>query len=297
MSLRAWLIRNTAIRLFGWGTHHRRGLVKQRKFIDMAGLLLPLGKSAQLTELTCNGVSCELIQAAGVADDAPLFIYYHGGGYSIGSPLTYRDFARQISRALKQRVLVPDYRLAPENPYPAPMDDSYAVWQWVLEQGQAANKTLLAGDSAGGGLVAAMLQRIKLDGGEMPARAWLISPWVDLTLTGASYKTHKKRDKELSPEVLRIWRDNLIGSGYVAEHEELNPCTADISEWPPICVQVGTEEVLLDDSRMLKANAEKHGLVCNYSEWQGMWHVFQPYTAFAPEARKAFDEAMAFLKQ
>lgn len=297
MSFRAWLIRNTAIRLFGWGTHHRRGLLKQRKFIDLAGVLMPLSKSSKLTEISCNNVPCELIQAKGVADDASVLIYYHGGGYCIGSPLTYRDFASQISRALNRRVLVPDYRLAPENPYPAAMDDCYSVWQWVLEQGHAANEVLIAGDSAGGGLVAAMLQRIKINGEVMPARAWLISPWVDLALSGETHITHKRRDKELSPEVIRIWRDNFIAADQIAAHEELNPCSVDISAWPPICVQVGTEEVLLDDSRMLKANAEKHGLVCDYSEWQGMWHVFQPYTAFAPEARKAFDEAMAFLKQ
>lgn len=296
MSLRAWLIRNTAIRLFGWGASYKRGLAKQRRFMDWAGLVMPLPRSASKTELTCHGVPCELIQAGGVNDDAPILIYYHGGGYCIGSPVTYRDFAAQISRALSCRVLMPDYRLAPENPYPAPMDDCFKVWQWVLEQGQAPNKTILAGDSAGGGLVAAMLQRIQMKGETMPAKAWFISPWVDHHMQGETYVTHKKRDKELSPETLGVWRDSFVPADKVASFPELNCCSEDISGWPPICIQVGTEEVLLDDSRMLKANAEKHHLHCDYSEWQGMWHVFQPYTKFAPEARQAFDEAMAFLK-
>lgn len=296
MSIRAWLIRNTAIRLFGWGAGYKRGLAKQRRFMELAGLVMPLPKSSTLTNVTCHGVPCEMIQAKGVADNAPILAYFHGGGYCIGSPVTYRDFASQISRALKQRVLIADYRLAPEHPYPAAMDDCYAVWQWVLEQGQAPNKTIIAGDSAGGGLVAAMLQRIKINGETMPAKAWLISPWVDLNLAGETYITHKKRDKELSPETIQIWRDSFIAADQIDQHDELNTGTVDISGWPPVCIQVGSEEVLLDDSRLLHANVKKHAVTCDYSEWQGMWHVFQPYTLFAPEARKAFNEAMAFLK-
>ena len=297
MSIRAWLLRNTVIRFFGWATSYKRPFEQQRINMHRFAALAPPPRSTQITQLECNSVPCTLVQAKGVADDAPYFLYCHGGGYVIGSPHTYRDFASQISRALGLRVLMPDYRLAPEHPYPAGIDDAYSVWQWILAQGQAAGSTLIAGDSAGAGMAAALMMRIRHKAETQPAKAWLISPFCELTFSGDSYSTHAKRDVELSPEVLRQWGRAFVSPEKLAESPELKPCSEDLSGWPPVCIQVGSEEVLLDDSRMLKANVDKYGVENEYSEWPGMWHVFQPYGKFAPEPKQAFNEAMAFFKQ
>lgn len=297
MSIRSWLLRNTVIRFFGWATHYRKGVAKQRRNMRLFGYLSPAPRSTQIEELECNGVRCEMITAKGVAANAPIFLYFHGGGYSIGSPFTYRDFGAQISRALGQRVLMPDYRLAPENPYPAPIDDAYAAWQWVLQQGQAAADTFIAGDSAGAGMSSILMMRLLQKGETQPAKAWLISPMVDLQMTGDSFNTHGKRDVELTTEGLRIWRDAFVSDSDLTNNPELNACTESVAGWPPLCIQVGSEEVLLDDSRLLRDNAAKHKVVFEYSEWQGMWHVFQPYGKFAPEPKQAFNEAMAFFKK
>lgn len=297
MSFRGWMIRNTVIRFFGWATSYKKSVKQQRAFMRLFGRLSPPPRSTLIDEVECNGVPCCLVHAKSVAKEAPILLYFHGGGYVIGSPFTYRDFASQISHALGVRVLVPDYRLAPEHPYPAGIDDAYAAWQWVLAQGQAAENTLIAGDSAGAGMAAALMLRLKARAETQPKKAWLISPFVDLTFSGSSYQSHVKRDVELSPQVLKQWGKAFVPSDNAANIPELNPCTENLSGWPPICIQVGTEEVLLDDSRMLRDNALKYGVDCDYSEWQGMWHVFQPYGKFAPEPKQAFNAAMAFLKQ
>ena len=297
MSIRGWLVRNTVIRFFGWATSHKRSAEQQRRFMHFFGKLSPPPRSTQVDDIDCNGVPCSLIRAKGVDENAPLFLYFHGGGYVIGSPFTYRDFGSQISKALGVRVLMADYRLAPENPYPAGIDDAYSDCQWILQQGQSASDTFVAGDSAGAGMASALMLRIKAKGEEQPGKAWLISPFCDLTFSGESYKTHVKRDVELSPQVLKQWGDAFVSPELLAQSPELHPCTEDLSGWPPICIQVGTEEVLLDDSRMLRDNAAKYDLDCDYSEWQGMWHVFQPYGKFAPEPKQAFNAAMAFFKK
>lgn len=297
MSIRGWLVRNTVIRFFGWATSYKRPIETQRRNLHWFGKLSPPPRSTRIEELDCNGVACTLIAAKNVAEDAPLFLYFHGGGYVIGSPYTYRDFGSQISRALGMRVLMPDYRLAPEHPYPVGIDDAYSAWQWILQQGQQAADTMIAGDSAGAGMAAALMMRIKGKAETQPAKAWLISPFCDLTFSGASYETHVKRDVELSPQVLQQWGNAFVDADKLAGYPELNPCTEDLSGWPPICIQVGTEEVLLDDSRMLRDNAAKYDIECDYSEWQGMWHVFQPYGKFAPEPKQAFNAAMAFFKK
>lgn len=297
MSIRAWLVRNTVIRFFGWATRRSLGVEIQRRNMRWFGRLSPPPRSTRIEELQCNGVRCEMITAKGVADDAPIFVYFHGGGYSIGSPFTYRDFGSQISRALGQRVLMPDYRLAPEHPYPAPIDDAYAAWQWVLEQGQAAGDTCIGGDSAGAGMSAILMMRLLIKGETQPAKAWLISPMVDLAMTGDSFKTHCRRDVELTTEGVRFWRDNFVSLNDIPKYPELNACSEPLEGWPPICIQVGSEEVLLDDSRLLYANVKAHGVVCEYTEWKNMWHVFQPYGKFAPEPKLAFNEAMAFFKR
>lgn len=297
MSIRSWVIRNTVIRFFGWATSYKKTVEQQRNFMRSFGKLSPPPRSTHITELDCNGVPCTMIRAKGVDENAPLFLYFHGGGYVIGSPFTYRDFGSQISKALSVRVLMPDYRLAPEHPYPAGIDDAYSAWQWILEQGQTPEHTWVAGDSAGAGMTSALLLRLKAKAEVQPAKAWLISPFCDLTLSGETYKTHGPRDVELSPQGLTLWRDAFVPADKVLDYPELNPCTQDLTGWPPICIQVGTEEVLLSDSRMLRENAAKYGLDCDYSEWQGMWHVFQPYGKFAPEPKQAFNAAMAFFKK
>jgi monoterpene epsilon-lactone hydrolase len=239
------------------------------------------------TPVSAGGVDAEWIAAPGAADDRYV-LYLHGGGYVIGSIKTHRDLMARISRAAKAKVLALNYRLAPEHPFPAAVDDAVAGYKWLLSQGAKPSRIVVAGDSAGGGLTAATLVAIKDQKLPTPAAGVLLSPWVDLEGLGDSMKTRAEVDPA-------VQKDGLVGmaqsylQGKDAKTPLAAPLYADLKGLPPLLIQVGDAETLLDDSNRLNDRAKAAGIQTKLEVWPEMIHVWQLFASFLPEGQQAIE--------
>ena len=242
-----------------------------------------------------GGVSADWIEAPG-ADAGRALLYLHGGGYVIGSVDTHRDLASRIARAAGVRALSVAYRLAPENPHPAAVEDSTAAYRWLIGQGLEPGRVVLAGDSAGGGLVIATLVALRDAGDPLPAAGVCLSPWVDLEGIGESMTAKA----ELDP---LIERDGLVKMarlylGDLDAHTPLAaPLYADLGGLPPLLIQVGTAEALVDDARRLAEKASAAGVDVTLEPWDDMVHVWQIFASLLPEAREAIDRIGDFIRK
>ncbi len=259
-------------------------------------------KSARYTQLpahihtevmTVGKVSATWFKPADTAAGAVL--YLHGGGYVLGSINVYRDLLARLATATRRPALALAYRLAPEHPYPAALDDAVAAYRWLLDQGYPAAQLLIAGDSAGGGLTLATLLALRAAGIPLPAAAVCLSPWTDLALTGASLQTHAARDPILSPRSLAQFASHYAGA-HARTDPLISPLYADLQGLPPLLIQVGAAEILLDDARRCAAQARAAGVTVTLEVWAGMCHVFQLF-AFLPETRQALQHIAAFAAQ
>jgi acetyl esterase/lipase len=224
-----------------------------------------------------------------------ILLFLHGGGYCIGSTATHRALAAQLARAAAATCYAPDYRLAPEHPYPAALDDALKAWRWLLAQGHSPARIAIAGDSAGGGLALATTLALRDAGQPLPAALLLISPWTDLSLSGDTGRTHAWRDPMLSRAIGALWARSYLGR-QPADHPLCSPLFASLSGLPPMLIQVGTEEILLDDSRRLGQRAAGAGVAVQLQEYPGMWHDFQTHAGLLQEADAAMAEAGRFLR-
>ena len=222
-------------------------------------------------------------------------LYLHGGAYVFGNCATHRQLVSYVARACGVRALVIEYRLAPEHRFPAAIDDSLAAYRALREKGYAPGDILIAGDSAGGGLVMALLLSLRDSGEEMPAGGLLFSPWLDLTASGESMTTRAQRDPWFKPPDMPI-----IASYYCEEDEYRNPLVspvfADVSGLPPIYIQVGDDEILLSDSTRIADNIKAAGGEVTLEIWPDMFHVFQVFVHQMPESRAAIDQLAPFVK-
>ena len=213
-------------------------------------------------------------------------LYLHGGGYVIGSPRSHRHLAAAIARAAGARALSLDYRLAPEHPFPAALDDAVAAYQWLLGQGVTPGRVVLAGDSAGGGLTVAALIALRERGLPRPAAGVCISPWVDLACCGASYATKAATDPIVTRDGVAELAHAYLGAGD-PKTPLASPLYADLRQLPPLLVQVGSEEVLLDDARGLGERARAAGVDVTVEEWPAMIHVWHWFLPMLDEAERA----------
>jgi monoterpene epsilon-lactone hydrolase len=241
----------------------------------------------QCERVTAGGVDAEWVCAPGAATDR-FVLYLHGGGYVIGSVKTHRDLMARISRAAKARVLGLNYRLAPEHPFPAAVDDAVAGYKWLLAQGAKPGRIALAGDSAGGGLTAATLVAIRDAKLPTPAAAALLSPWVDLEGVGESMTTRAKIDPVVQKEGL-IGMAAAYLQGQNARTPLAAPLYADLQGLPPLLIQVGDAETLLDDSKRFEARAKAAGVSTKLEVWPEMIHVWQLFASFLPEGQQAVE--------
>jgi len=250
-----------------------------------------------------RGVSFHKVQvdgppAAWIAPANPsqgVILYFHGGGYVLGSAYGHRDMLGRLAAATGIRCLAVDYRLAPEHPFPAALEDALTAWRWLLhEEGLSAGEIFVAGDSAGGGLALAMLLRLRDAGEQAPAGAVLFAPWVDLTLSGDSIQDNGHRDPILTADFLADCA-RRYASATPLTHPLLSPLFADLHGLPPLMIHVGTEEILLDDARRLANAATAAGVVVHLHVWPGMFHVF-PLLPLLPESRQALEEVATFVK-
>ncbi|MCH8987373.1 MAG: alpha/beta hydrolase [Chloroflexi bacterium] len=256
---------------------------------------LPLDDDIKTKRVGVNGVPAEWISAP-ESQDGRVVLYLHGGGYLFGSARTHRVMLAHLARAAKARVLALDYRLAPEIPFPAPVEDSVSAYRWLLSQGIAPEKMVIGGDSAGGGLTIAALVALRHVGEPMPAAGVCISPWADMEATGQSYTTNAEADPSVSKEnILKIAEVYMDGKDPKAPLA--SPIHADLTGLPPLLLQVGGIEVLLDDSTMLKSRAKEAGVPVEMEVWDDMPHVWHHFAPILPEARKAIARIGEFVLQ
>lgn len=261
---------------------------EQREAMEaMVGTLAPpLGTEIELVEF--DRFDAEWIHAPDVGDAGAL-LYLHGGAYCIGSINTHRALAARLSAAAGLAVLLPGYRLAPEHPHPAAVEDALVAYRWLLDHGLAPSRLAVAGDSAGGGLALATLVSLRDDEpGLLPAAAALLSPWVDLTQSSESVRANASSD----PVVDRAGLDesaSWYAAGADLRSPLLSPRFADLTGLPPLLVQVGESEILLDDATGTAAAAEEAGVDVTLEVWPEVFHVWQASAGMTPEG----DEAVA----
>ena len=257
--------------------------------------ILPRG--TRVEQATIDGLPFEWVRARSVpAGDERTIVYFHGGGYVSGSCLAHRDMAARISAACGVRLLVVDYRLAPEHKYPAANEDSLRAFRWLRESGIRAEKIVLAGDSAGGGLALATLLALRDAGEELPRAAFLLSPWLSPLTDGESYRTRAEADPFITVAFVRACAEALLG-GTGIDPGELVLFEQDLSGLPNMLVQVGDDELLLSDSVRLAERAQAAGVELKLDVWQGMWHVFQAFAVILPEAKRALAAVGDFVRE
>ena len=279
-----------------------RMLGNPRRFCDgitrrealTAGALSVLGSGFTLPELLAREER-RPVAARGAKAKSVLVLYLHGGGYVMGSLATHRNLAARVSRATAGRALLLDYRLAPEHPFPAALEDAVAGYRWLLSEGHDPGRLALAGDSAGGGLVLATLVLLRTSGDSLPAAAVCLSPWTDLALTSESMETRADSDPAVDRVTLQHWAEHYLG-GSDPLHPLASPLYADLAGLPPLLLLVGTAEVLLDDAARVARKAVVAGVEVVHEQWPELGHVFAAY-ANTPEAAEAVALIGGFLDE
>ena len=250
---------------------------------------------AKYNRLSAGGATAEWVAAEG-ASNSRVVLYFHGGGYIIGSPRTHRPMLAHLSKESAGRVLALDYRLAPEHPFPAPVEDAVASYRWLLGEGFDPARIVLAGDSAGGGLTVAALVQIRYLGLPIPGAGVCISPWVDMEGLGESMETRAEIDPMVGKENLMISAKTYLG-GADPRAPLAAPLYADLRGLPPLLIQVGDAEVLLDDSTRLAGVAREAGVEVQMDVWEDMIHVWHLFAPILPEGKKAIKQAGDFIKK
>jgi acetyl esterase/lipase len=223
-------------------------------------------------------------------------LYFHGGAYNYGAPSHYRDFIWRIAAAARARVLCIDYRLAPEHPFPAALDDAVAAYRWLLGGGAAPARVAIMGDSAGGGLVFGTLLRLRDEGVPLPAAAVALSPWTDLALTGPSLAGNAAADPMLKAEQAPALARHYLG-GADPRHPYASPLYGDPAGLPPSLIQVGSDEILRDDAVRMADRLRAAGCRVELEVWPRMPHVWQLFARVLPEGRRAIARIGDFLRR
>ena len=262
---------------------------EQRRLLRELASAQPLPAEVTVTPATLGGVPTAEITIDGI-EPRHVVLYFHGGVYVIGDAFQAADLASQVGRRTHAKVISVDYRLAPEHPYPAAVDDALAAYQALLEGGTAPSDIAFAGESAGGGLAVATLVNARDHGLPLPAAALVMSPYADLTLTGATMDTKREADPLFTPEAFPA-RVADYTSGQDPALGLISPIFADLSGLPPLIIQAGTHEVLLDDAVRLARQAATADVEVTLDITPGVPHVFQAYHAILDEAAAALDRA------
>ena len=269
------------------------GVDEQRRVLREFLSAQPLPADVTVVEAALGGVRTAEITVDGV-EPRNIVLYFHGGVYVLGDAFLVADLASQVGRRTRSKVISVDYRLAPEHPYPAAVDDALTAYEALLSSGVAGSDIAFAGESAGGGLAIATMVNARENGLPLPAAAFVMSPYVDLTLGGSTMETKREADPLLSPDALRA----RVADYVVAQDASLgliSPIFAELSGLPPLIIQAGTHEVLLDDAIRLAGVAAIADVEVTLDITPGVPHVFQAYHAFLDEATAALDRAGQFL--
>ena len=246
-----------------------------------------------------EGLFAEWIHSTGSTDSPgvpdKVIFYTHGGGYVTGNCVDHRMHVAKFVRATGIGALLYDYRLAPEHPFPAAMEDTLTAYRWLLDQDVSPADVIIVGESAGGGLCLASLLAIRDEGLPLPAAGVALSPWTDLKCSGKSYTTNARRDISTLGS-WEVWSSYYVGS-YNPENPWISPLYGDLHNLPPILIEVGDREILLDDSLRFAEKAKADGVEMTLQVWEGMVHCFPLLAPMFPEATLAWDEIIAYIKK
>ena len=254
----------------------------------------PIPKGMDVHRFEVEAIPAVWISPA-VADANMVILHLHGGGYVTGGIDSHLMMCLPMAQALKTRMLLFDYRLAPEHPFPAALEDGLKTYRWLLEQGYPPSDIVISGDSAGGGLALAVILSLRENGEPLPVGAICFSPWTDLTFAGESHITNARSDVVNTKNVLQEW-----ASAYTEQTNLRNPLVspvfANFHGLPPLFIQVNDDELLLDDARLLAKKARADGVDVTLKVWHGMWHVWHTAGTMIPESKKTYEEIGQFLK-
>ncbi len=269
-------------------------LAVQRQEWDAIALQAELPTNIAIEAVTANGVACEWVIGSR-ADRNKVLLWVHGGGFTSGSTITHRELASHLSEATGLAVLLVNYRLAPEHPFPAAIADVTSVYQWLTQQNWKSAAIVVGGDSAGANLAVAGLVSLRASEQPMPAAAVLTSPWLDLTISGETITTNADIDPLTTRESLAA-AAQLYAGGKDTADPLMSPLFADLPGLPPMLIQVGGDEILLSDSTRFAERLKAAGVEATLEVWPEMWHTWHGWAATLPEARRAIEAIGQYVK-
>ncbi len=288
LSLQSHYYRFFVGRMFDWS----QPVPELRQKMESWARWTMTARGVAVTPIPDGNIKGEWLRPAGSVDDRAI-LYLHGGGYFMGSCNTHRSTVSRIAKAGRINALSLEYRLAPEHPFPAALEDAVAAYKWLLNEGFQPYNIAVVGDSAGGGLAIATLLSLRDEGVPLPRVGVCISPWADLKGTGESLSTRAELDPFFDSQMIDASAlyagENDLGSPLIS------PVYADLTGLPPLLIHVGTDEILLSDSTRLAQNAKSAQVDVTLKIWERMWHNFHTLAPFMPEANKAIGEIGTFL--
>ena len=262
-----------------------------RAFLDAGAR--PLAKGVKGTLINASGVTAEMQIPEGAASDA-VILYFHGGGYVGGSIASHRNLTGNLALASKCQLLSVEYRLAPENPHPAAVEDALNSYKWLLSEGYDPKKIAISGDSAGGGLAIAVQLKIRDEGLPLPVASAPISPWIDMGLSGDTMSSRQSRDPLIRLDLIREFKSQFLGPINNSNDPYASPLQADLSGLPPMLIHVGDDEMLLSDSERLAEKASAAGVSVTLEIWPEMIHVWHTFVGLFPEAQDGINRIAEF---
>lgn len=271
------------------------GWAERRRRLDEVGAVWPVADDVDLSAVDLDGVPAEWSIVPG-SDASRVLMYFHGGGYCSGSILSHRRMVTEAGRAARMRTLAVGYRLAPEHRFPAALDDALTAWRFLRMQDIAAEHIAVGGDSAGGGLTVALINRLREAREEPPACAWLVSPWTDLAMTGSTLATKDAIDPILHKGYLDELAGAYLPAGMDRKDPRVSPLYADLRYFPPTLIQVGSAETLLADATRFAAAAGAADVPVTLEIWPHMIHAWHLWNAHLEPGRRALISAGAFIR-
>jgi len=270
------------------------GWIERRQRLDEVGSVWPVADDVKLSAVDADGIPGEWSTVAG-SDPSRVLLFFHGGGYCSGSIRSHRRMVSEAGRAAKLRTLAIAYRLAPEHPFPAALDDALAAWFFLRQAGIAAAQIAIGGDSAGAGLTAALINFLNATGEELPGCAWLVSPWIDLTMSGSTLTAKDTVDPLIHKAYLEELASAYVPKEIDREDPRVSPLFANLKEFPPTLIQVGSAETLLADAARFAAAAGTADVAVTLEIWPHMIHAWHLWNAHLEAGRRALASAGKFI--
>jgi acetyl esterase/lipase len=272
------------------------GWEERRARIEEVGAVWPVADDVSLTPVDIDGLAAEWSEAPG-ADRESALLFFHGGGYCSGSIVSHRRLVTEAGRAAGLKTLAVAYRLAPEQPFPAAFEDALTAWRVLQAQGLEAGRIVVGGDSAGGGLTIALINRLRAAGEAPPSCAWLISPWTDLTLSGETLTTKDAVDPLIHKPYLEELAGAYLSGAAAPDDPRVSPLFSRLEGFPPTLIQVGSAETLLSDSTRLAARLGEADVRVTLEIWPQMIHAWPLWNAHLEDGRRALASAGAFMRR